>query len=221
MNGRPIGSRHASGAGKPDRRASRAAVCHKPESQTAMQRNALMLRSLVQLLMFALPIAYALVGEAAQPGVPKADPCVEQLRAGRSEWFECYGAFETDDNAQAELSRQTFDMVRNAKCGGTIRVLRAALMGALARNGTLELDPQDVLCSIRTSGDSQPQVTITLAPKVLFQEKRVVDISPHLVSIRSLPDFLVAPLRSAAESEFVRSQLVKGLNGYLEQAFPK
>ena len=186
-----------------------------------MQRKVLMLRSLVELLIFALLMAYAMIGRAAQPAVPKADQCVEQLRAGRSEWFECYGAFETDDSAQAELSRQTFDMVRNAKCGGNIRVLRAALMNALARNGVLELDPQIVLCSITTSGDSEPQVTITLAPKVLFQARRVVDISPRLMSITSLPDFLVAPLRSAAESEFVRNQLVKGLNVYLEQAFPK
>jgi hypothetical protein len=180
-----------------------------------------MLRFLVQLLVFALPTTYATIGAAAQPAVPKADQCVEQLRASRSEWFECYGAFETDASAQAELSRQTFDMVRNARCGGTIRVLRAALMNALARNGVLELDPQDVQCSITTTGDSQPQVTITLAPKVLFQAKRVVDVSPRLVSITSLPNFLVAPLRSAAESEFVRSQLAKGLNVYLEQAFPK
>jgi len=186
-----------------------------------MQRQVLMLRSLGQLLIFALPVAYAMIGEAAQPAVPKADECVEQLRANRSEWFECYGAFETDTSAQAELSRQTFNMVRNAKCGGTIRVLRAALMNALAGNGALELNPQDVLCSITTSGDSEPQVRITLAPKVFFQAKRIVDISPRLISITSLPDFLVAPLRSAAESEFVRSQLVKGLNVYLEQAFPK
>jgi hypothetical protein len=108
-----------------------------------MQRKVLMFRSLVQLLIFALPMAYATIGEAAQPAVPKADQCLEQLRAGRSKWFECYGAFETDASAQAELSRQTFDIVRNAKCGGTIRVLRAALMNALARNGVLELDPQD------------------------------------------------------------------------------
>jgi hypothetical protein len=146
---------------------------------------------------------------------------VEQLRAGRSEWFECYGAFETDPSAQAELSRQTFDMVRNAKCGGTIRVLRAALMNALAGNGVLELAPQDVLCDIETNGAFVPQVTITLAPKVLFQGKRVVDISPSLVRIANLPDFVVAPLRSAAESEYVRTQLIKGLNVYLEQAFPK
>ena len=112
-------------------------------------------------------------------------------------------------------------MVRNAKCGGTIRVLRGALMDALARNGVLELDPQDVLCSITTSGDSESQVTLTLAPKVLFQAGKIVDISPRLIGITDLPDFLVAPLRSAAESEFVRDQMAKGLNMYLEQAFPK
>jgi hypothetical protein len=181
----------------------------------------MMLRFLVRLLILALPMACATIGEAAQPAAPKADQCLQELRGGQSKWIECYGAFETDGSAQAELSRQTFDIVKNAKCGGTIRVLRAALMSALARNGVLELDPQDVLCSITTSGDSEPQVTITLAPKVLFQAKRIVDISPRVVSITSLPDFLVAPLRSAAESEFVRGQLAKGLNVYLEQAFPK
>ena len=186
-----------------------------------MQRKAILLRALVQCLLFALPMACAMIGEAAQPAVPKADQCVDQLRSGRSEWFECYGAFETDASAQAELSRQTLDMVKNAKCGGTIRVPRAALMTALAGNGALELAPQDVLCSIQTTGDFAPQVTITLAPKVFFQANRISDISPRLVSITSLPAFFVVPLRSAAESEYVRSQLVKGLNAYLEQAFPK
>jgi hypothetical protein len=180
-----------------------------------------MLRSLIQVLTFALPIAFATIGEAAQPAVPKADQCLEELRAGQSAWIECYGAFETDANAQAELSRQTFDMVRNAKCGGMIRVQRIPLMNALAGNGVLELDPQEVLCSITTTGDSTPQVTITLAPKVFFQAKRIIDISPRLMKITNFPDFVVAPLRSAAESEFVRSQLAKGLNVYLEQAFPK
>jgi hypothetical protein len=186
-----------------------------------MQGTVLMLRFLVRLLIFALSIAYATIGEAEQPEVPKADQCLEELRDGQSKWIECYGEFETDDSAQAELSRQTFDMVRTAKCGGTIRVQRAALMHALARNGVLELDPQDVLCSIKTRGDSEPQITITLAPRVLFQAERIVDISPRVVGITSLPDFLVVPLRSAAESEFVRDQLAKGLNVYLEQAFPK
>ena len=194
---------------------------HRSESQTTIQRKVLMLRSLAQLLILALAMAYATIGEAAQPAVPKADQCVEELRAGRSEWFECYGAFETDASAQAELSRQTFDMVRSARCGGAIRVLRAALINALAGNSVLELDQHDFLCSITTGGDSEPQVTITVAPKVLFQGKRVADISPRLVRITSLPDFLVGPLRSAAESEFVRGQLTKGLNVYLEQAFPK
>jgi hypothetical protein len=186
-----------------------------------MQRNAQMLRSLIHILTFALPIAFATIAEAAQPAVPKIDRCLEELRAGRSEWMECYGAFETDASAQAELSRQTFDMVRNAKCGGTIRVHRIALMNALAGNGVLDLDPQEVLCSITTTGDSAPQVTITLAPRVFFQANRIIDISPRLMKITNFPDFVVAPLRSAAESEFVRNQLVKGLNTYLEQAFPK
>jgi hypothetical protein len=180
-----------------------------------------MLRSLIQILTFLVPMAFTTMVESAQPAVPKADHCMEELRAGRSDWIECYGGFETDASGQAELSRQTFDMVRSAKCGGTIRVQRIALMKALSANGVLEVDPQEVLCSITTSGDSAPQVTITLAPKVFFQAKRIVDISPRLMRITNLPDFVVAPLRAAAESEFVRSQLTKGLNAYLEQAFPK
>ncbi len=181
-----------------------------------------MLRFLAWRLTLVLSIAYATIGQAAQPAVPKADQCLEELRDRQSKWIACYGAFETDGSAQAELSRQTFDMLRNAKCGGTIRVLRAALMNALARNGVLELDPQDVLCSVTTSGDSESQVTLTLtlAPKVLFQGEES-SISPRLVGITNLPDFLVAPLRSAAESEFVRGQMAKGLNMYLEQAFLK
>jgi len=186
-----------------------------------MQRNVQMLRALIQILTLALPMAFVTIGEAAQPAVPQVDRCVEELRAGQSEWIKCYGAFETDANAQAELSSQTFDMVRNAKCGGTIRVQRIALMNALASNGILDLDPQQVLCSITTTGDSEPQVTITLAPRVFFQGKRIVDISPRLMKITNFPDFVVAPLRSAAESQYVRDQLVKGLNTYLEQAFPK
>jgi hypothetical protein len=186
-----------------------------------MHSNVLTLRFLVRLLTFALSLGYATIGEAAQPAVPKTDPCLKELRGGQSKWIECYGAFETDGSAQAELSRQTFDMMSNARCGGTIRVLRAALMNALARNGVLELDPQELLCSITTSGDSELQVTIVLAPTLLFQAKRIVDISPRIVGITNVPDFLVAPLRSAAESEFVRGQLTKGLNVYFEQAFPK
>jgi hypothetical protein len=186
-----------------------------------MHSPVLTLRLLAWLLSITLSMGYATIGEAAQPAAPKLDQCVEQLRAGQSKWIECYGTFETDGSVQAELSRQTFDIVRHAKCGGTIRILRAALMNALANNGVLEMDPQDLLCSITTSGDSEPEVTITLAPRVLFQAKRIVDVSPRLIGIANLPDFLVAPLKSAAESEFVRGQLTTGLNVYLEQAFPK
>ena len=171
-------------------------------------------RSFAQSLALALAIA---LSEPAQP----ADQCVEELKTGQSEWIECRGAFETDAGAQEELAKQTFDMVRNARCGGTIRVQRAALMKALARNGILELDPQDVLCSVDTKGDFAPQVTLTLAPRVLFQGKRIADISPNLVRVTNFPEFMMGPLRSAAESEFVRKQLVKGLNTYLQQAFPK
>lgn len=180
----------------------------------------IMLRFVGFPLVLAL-LTIAPVSEAAQPAAPAADQCVEELRSGQSEWIQCYGAFETDTNAQGELAKETFDMVRSAKCGGTIRVQRTALMSALARNAVLELDPQDVLCNVETKGDFAPQVTLTLAPKVLFQGRRITDISPNLLRITNFPEFMMGPLRSAAESEFVRKQLVKGLNTYLQQAFPK
>jgi hypothetical protein len=180
-----------------------------------------MCRLLLGSFVLAVVTAFASASEAAQPSAPAEDQCVEELKSGQSEWVECRGAFETDASAQEELARQTFDMVRNARCGGTIRVQRAALMNALARNGILELDPQNLLCSVDTKGDFAPQATLTLAPKVLFQGKRIADISPNLVRVTNFPEFMMGPLRSAAESEFVRKQLVKGLNTYLQQAFPK
>ena len=180
-----------------------------------------MMSRLIARSLFAALLTVASADEAAQSTAPAGDQCVEELRSGQSEWIQCYGAFETDANAQGELARETFDMVRSAKCGGTIRVQRAALMSALARNAILELDPQDVLCSVDTKGDFAPQVTLTLAPKVLFHGKRIADISPNLMRITNFPEFMMGPLRSAAESEFVRKQLVKGLNMYLQQAFPK
>ena len=179
-----------------------------------------MFRFVVCFLVLSL-LTLAQASEAAQSAAPAADQCVEELKSGQSEWIQCYGAFETDSNVQGELAKETFDMVRSARCNGTIRVQRVALMSALARNAVLELDPQDVLCSVETKGDFAPQVTLTLAPKVLFQGKRIADISPNLMRVTNFPEFMMGPLRSAAESEFVRKQLVKNLNTYLQQAFPK
>jgi len=183
-----------------------------------------MFRLVIRLAMFALAMASATIGGAAQSVTTTAaatDRCLEELRSGRSEWIECYGSFETDAGAQAELSKQTYDIVRSAKCDGAIRLRRAALTNALTANGVLELDPQDVLCSLTTSADATPEITITYAPRVTFQGKRVVDVSPRIMRITSLPEFLVAPLRAAGEAGFVRSQLTKRLNVFLEQAFPK
>ena len=180
-----------------------------------------MFRLLVGFLALALSTTLATASEAAQSSAPAGDQCVEELKSGHSEWIECRGGFETDASAQGELARQTFDMVKNARCSGTIRVQRAALMSALGRNAVLELDPQQVVCIVDTKGDFAPQVTLTLAPKVLFQGNRIADISPNLVRITNFPEFMMGPLQSAAESEFVRKQLVKGLNTYLQQAFPK
>jgi hypothetical protein len=178
-----------------------------------------MLRLLITLAALPLSIAGATAAEADEPVT--ADRCMAQIQAGRSDWIECYAEFETDAAAQQELSRQTFDMVQGARCGGTIRVLRAALTRALIGNGVLELDPHEVLCSIATSGGAESEVTVMLAPTVSFQAGRIVDISPRILSIADLPDLLVGPLRSAAESDFVRGQLTKGLNMYLEQALQK
>ena len=178
-----------------------------------------MLRLLITLAALPLSIAGATAAEADEPVT--ADRCMAQIQAGRSDWIECYAEFETDAAAQEELSRQTFDMVQGARCGGTIRVLRSALTRALIGNGVLELDPHEVLCSIATSGGAESEVSVMLAPKVSFQAGRIVDISPRILSIADLPDLLVGPLRSAAESDFVRGQLTKGLNMYLEQALQK
>jgi hypothetical protein len=188
------------------------------------QQSVLTLRFATRLGLFVLAMALATTGEAAHSAPPDAaaiDQCLEQVRSGRTEWIECYGSFETDSGAQAELSKQTFDIVRSAKCDGAIRLRRAALTNALTADGVLELDPQDVLCSLTTGADANPQISITYAPKVSFQSKRVVDVSPRIMRITSLPEFMVAPLRAAGESGFVRSQLTKRLNAFLEQAFPK
>ena len=163
----------------------------------------------------------AVQAEAAPAGTTSENPCVEQFRSGRSAWVECYGAFETDSSAQEELANLTFELIKGARCSGTMRVRRAALTKAVTDNGVLELDPQDILCVLATSMDASPEVVITLAPKITFRDKRAVDISPRLLRISSLPEFLIAPLRSGAESAFVRKQLVKELNRVLEQAFPK
>jgi hypothetical protein len=183
-----------------------------------------MRRSLTVLLAFIairLAMPAALAAEALRTAATSGDPCLAQLRGGPSKWVECDAQFETDPAAQAELSRQTFDMLQNARCGGRIRVLRSALMSALITNGTLQLDPHEILCSVATSGGSKQQLTLTVAPKVSFSGGRIADVSPGLIGIANLPDLLVGPLRSAAESEFVRGQLTRGLNAYLENVLRK
>lgn len=158
---------------------------------------------------------------AAPAAATSGNQCVDQFRSGHSAWIECYGAFETDSRAQEELSNRTFELIQGAKCAGTMRVRRAALTNAVTNDGVLELDPQDILCVIATSADASPEVTITLAPRIIFQGKRALDVSPRVMRISSLPEFLVSPLRSGAELGFVRKQLTKELNRVLEQAFPR
>jgi hypothetical protein len=170
---------------------------------------------------FALAAGAAFAADTPRPPATSSDPCLAQLRSSQSKWVECDAQFETDDAAQAELSRQTFDVLQNARCGGRIRVLRSALISALITNGVLQLDPHEILCSVATSGGSEQQVTLTVAPKVSFAAGRIADISPGLIRIANLPDLLVGPLRSAAESEFVRGQLTRGLNAYLESVLRK
>src|SRR5574339_163967 len=107
-----------------------------------------MLRILVSLLICVAWAGGCLAADAAAQAV---DPCTAQMRGGQSEWLECHAQFETDAAVQEELSRNTFDMVRSARCQGTIRVLRTALVTAILRNDVLKLDPQAVTCSVTTS----------------------------------------------------------------------
>jgi len=188
----------------------------------AQSRRAVAVALLLQLAgLAAISGTRAAQAEAAPAGTTSENPCVEQFRSGRSAWVECYGAFETDSSAQEELANLTFELIKGARCSGTMRVRRAALTKAVTDNGVLELDPQDILCVLATSMDASPEVVITLAPKITFRDKRALDVSPRLLRISSLPEFLTAPLRSGAESAFVRKQLVKELNRVLEQAFPR
>ena len=190
--------------------------------KVVQRRLVAMLSSLLQL---AGPAAISWTdsepAEAAPAAAASDNPCVRQFRSGRSAWVECYGAFETDASARQELSNWTFELIKGAKCSGTMRVRRAALTKAVTNDTVLELDPQDILCVLATNADTSPEVTITLAPKITFQGQRAVDVSPRLLKISSLPEFLLSPLQSGAESGFVRKQLTKELNRVLEQAFPK
>ena len=173
------------------------------------------------IMLFALPITSAMGAGDLPLATPTPERCIAQLRAAQAEWIECDAQFETDAATQAELSRQTFDMLQKARCGGRIRVQRAALVSALMRNGVLELDPQDILCNVQTSYAGESQLALTVAPRVSFEAGRIADISPRLQRVAQLPDLLVAPLRAAAESQFVRGQLTRALNLYLEQALGK
>lgn len=164
-------------------------------------------------------------GGGAQPSDVQmensADQCLEQLRAGASEWIECRAAFASDAAGRAELSKRTFDIVRDAKCGGNVRVQRAALVRTRKDDGVLDLDPQNVLCNVTTNLGTIPNVNITLSPQITFQGGRVVDVSPRITNIANLPDFFAAPLGSAVESTSIRKQLAKGLDAFLEEAFAK
>jgi hypothetical protein len=145
--------------------------------------------------------------------------CVEQLRKGISEWIECDGGFQPDAAGRADLSKMTLNFVTDAKCGGKLRVRRKEFTDARASGGVLELPPQDVLCIFFTSTEKLPPVTVTLAPKLTFRGGKVLDVSPQILKISDLPDFLVMPLRSATESDVARGQLTKGVNAFLDRAY--
>jgi len=145
--------------------------------------------------------------------------CVEQLRKSISEWIECDGAFQPDAAGRADLSKMTLNFVVDAKCGGKLRVRRKEFNDARTAGGVLELPPQDVLCIFFTSTEKLPPVNVTLAPKLTFRGGKVLDVSPQILKISDLPDFLVAPLRSATESDVARGQLTKGVNTFLDRAY--
>jgi hypothetical protein len=49
----------------------------------------------------------------------------------------------------------------------------------------------------------------------------VTDVSLGIMSIADVPPFVVGPMSDAAESKFVRGQLAKALNAFLQQALAK
>jgi hypothetical protein len=174
-------------------------------------------------LLFGTLVVFASSGRAQPPsgghdGLTTTN-CVEQLRKGISEWIECDGAFQPDANGRADLSKMTLNFVTDAKCGGKLRVRRKEFNDARTAGGVLELPPQDVLCIFFTTTEKLPPVTVTLAPKLTFRSGKVLDVSPQILKIADLPDFLVMPLRSATESDVARGQLTKGVNAFLERAY--
>ena len=175
-----------------------------------------------QVLLFGVAVIFSSSIWAQQSGARDGlttTNCVEQLRKSTSEWIECDGAFQPDAAGRADLAKMTLNFVTDAKCGGKLHVRRKEFVDARTAGGTLELPPQDVLCVFSTSTDKFPPVNVTLAPKLMFRSGKVIDVSPQILKISDLPDFLVMPLRSATESDVARGQLTKGVNTFLERAY--
>jgi len=181
-------------------------------------------RYLVELIIVGTIVGLAPLSEAQQSDAQMKDSsnqCLEQVRRGGSEWVECRATFAPDATGRAELSNKTFDIVRDAKCDGNIRLQRAALLEVRKEGGVLQLDPQNLLCSVTTNADTISGIDIILNPQITFQGGSVVDVSPRLTSITNLPGFIVGPLESAVESAYIRKQLAKGLDSFLVEALGK
>ena len=181
-------------------------------------------RSLVELTIVGTIVGLAPLSEAQETDAQikdYSDQCLDQVRKGSSEWIECRATFAPDATGRAELSNKTLDIVRDAKCNGNIRMQRAALLNVRKEGGVIQLDPQNLVCSVTTSADTISGIDIVLNPQISFQGGSVVDVSPGLTSIANLPGFIVAPLKSAVESAYIRKQLSQGLDSFLVEALGK
>jgi hypothetical protein len=186
-------------------------------SETTMKTRSAVLGSCLWAL-----AAPAVAAEAQLPGggAAAADACVEKFYSSQP-WIECDATFEPDAQSKEAISQITFGMVRNATCRTDVRLERKGLIGTYLVGGVLQLQPHEVLCDLQTDTFVLPSVRITLAPKVTFLNQAVTDVSLGILTIADVPPFAVEAINNAAESKFVRGQLVKALNSFLGQALSK
>jgi hypothetical protein len=109
-------------------------------------------------------------------------------------------------------------VIRNATCRTDVRLERKGLVGTYLVGGVLQLQPHEVLCDVETQTFVLPSVKITVAPKMTFLNQTVTDVSVGVMNIADVPPFVVAPIRDAVESKYIRQQLAKALTVFLRQA---
>jgi hypothetical protein len=167
--------------------------------------------------------ALTVVAVAAEPEIPAANTpeashCLEQFRSDKP-WIECPVTLQPDAQARDAISQVSLGVIRNATCRTDVRLERKGLVGTYLVGGVLQLQPHEVSCDVETQTFLLPSVKITVAPKVTILNQTVTDVSVGVVNIADVPPFVVAPIRDAAESKYVRQQLAKALNVFLRQAF--